>query len=145
MTVAIAWLFLIWEFDPKNPAIASLQGYSLHIDSPSRATGKVNPRSESTINYKFQNLTNRPIRIQGAEASCSGSVVTNLPRTIEPYCTTDIVAKVNTGSKPENFDGSFLVFTNIEELPAIRLQYSGVVTPGETSTPSLGENPMTQQ
>jgi hypothetical protein len=101
------------------------------VDERSKALGDIEAGSRAAFENRLTNLTDHPIKLVGAQTSCSCMVVENLPTTIQPLQTRSIpigveVPKADSGVAT----GSVRLFTDDPEIPELGLAYSArVVTP----------------
>ncbi len=100
---------------------------SLAPDALTKSLGDVAPDEAATVAFTLRNLTDHPIRIQGAQTSCACTVVEGIPRTIAAGDAQDFKGVVHTSTKPGQFDGSFVLYTDDDNEPEVRLGYSGRV------------------
>lgn len=121
--------FVSQRYGSVASALASAEGRGLLPDAPTKPFGDVDANGTSTVSYTLRNLTGHPIRLQGAQVYCACLVIDGVPGTIEARGTRVITATVRVGSEPEQLEGSFQLFTDDVDEPAIRLGYTGRVVP----------------
>ena len=115
----------------KNPsaaiAWAGNKPRGLVLDTTTKPLGDVAADQTVTFAFTIRNGTDQPIRLQGAQTSCTCTVVEGIPQVISPGGTTDITSTVHTSKLPGPFFGSLVLYTDDDDEPEIHLDYSGLV------------------
>ena len=116
-----------WRYGSAEAALIGGNGRSIAPDTPMKSLGDVVPEETSSVAFTLRNLTGHPIRIQGAQTSCTCTVVEGIPCVIEARDAQETKGVVRAGSEPGRFDGSFVLYTDDDGEPEVRLGYTGRV------------------
>ena len=118
---------VIWRHHTAEAFSSKGLAKRLKPDAVKKPIGDVGPDKTSTVTFKLWNDSDRPIRIQGAQTSCTCTVVDGIPCVIEPGDSKEIRGVVHTDEKPGEFTGSFVLYTDDDRESEIRLGYYGRV------------------
>ena len=118
---------LAWQNRPAEANLLGTLGRHLAPDTSTNSLGDVAPDATATVAFTLRNLTGHPIRIQGAQTSCSCTVVEGIPCVISPGDTRGIKGVVHANKEPGQFAGSFVLYTDDDGEPEVRLEYTGRV------------------
>ncbi len=115
-----------YRFGSFAHAKAYLRGERLLIDDRDRSFGDLPAGSTLTLHYAVTNLTGRPVRLLGAQPSCTCTVVDVMPMTLAASETRSIPVTIDTseGGK-ETLAGTVDVFTDDPQFRTFRLAFAG--------------------
>ncbi len=92
-------------------AVASLRGENLFADESSKVVN-VEAGKPFSVDYTITNLSRSPIKLIGANMSCSCTSIDDLPLIIESSNSRTIKINVNAPGEESNFSGQVELFTD---------------------------------
>jgi len=105
------------RFGSVGNSIAFLRGETVHVGNPSQ-TIIVKPHQPFEVNYDMVNLSNAPIKIIGAQSSCTCTSISALPMTLEPHQSKTVSLQPNSVDLAirvvSGFDSQFLLTSSTE-------------------------------
>jgi hypothetical protein len=111
MILACFSIYGMARFGSIPKAVASLRGENLIADELSKIVN-VDSGKPFSIDYTITNLTFSPIKLIGANMSCSCTSIDDLPLTIAPSKSRTIKVNVNAPGGESNFSGQVELFTD---------------------------------
>ena len=87
-------------FGSPQSAIGFLSGNSVTARTSHRYAGEVHPDATATTTFELRNVSDRPIRVLGAKASCRCVAIDDLPLTLGPKETKAIRVQLVAGKVP---------------------------------------------
>lgn len=127
---------VIWRFGSIAAGIARANGQSLLADGSVKSLDGVPPNGVARLEFKIRNLTGHPIRLQGAQTSCSCATVEQVPQTLKPWSEGTIVAHIQTDKAGVRMKGAVSLITDEPNHPTFDLGYSLLTSSGPRVTPS---------
>jgi hypothetical protein len=115
-----------YRFGSLAHAKAYLRGERLLVADRARSLGDVPAGTTLTLQYAVTNLTGHPVRLLGAQPSCSCTMTGDLPMTLAASETRSIPVAIDTteGGK-EALAGTVDVFTDDPQFQTFRLAFAG--------------------
>jgi len=118
--------FAVSWYGSSAAAWEALRGRSLHVVRPLISFGVVEAETRFPVTFEIRNLTNEPIRLLGAAASCGCLVPQHLPMTIPPFTTARLEVVVRPSKPNEDFLQKVRVYTNVPDEPLLELAIVGI-------------------
>ncbi len=112
------------RFGSVGNSIAFLKGETVHVGNPSQ-TINVKPRQPFEVIYDVVNLSNAPIKIIGAQSSCTCTSISELPMTLAPHQTKTFKVNVSASKTDKDQSGSVRLFTTDEHRRSLLLSFTG--------------------
>ncbi len=112
------------QFGSVGNSIAFLRGETVHVGNPSQ-TINVMPHQPFEVSYDVVNLSNYPIKIIGAQSSCTCTSVSELPMTLEPHQSKTFKVNVSASKTDKDQSGSVRLFTTDEHRRSLLLTFTG--------------------
>jgi hypothetical protein len=106
-----------------SAALAFLRGGRLLVDEPVKSIDGVRAGSQVVISYTLANLSGRPLKLVGMAASCTCTVIEDIPMTLAMSETKMVTAKIKTSDGESDLSGSIRLFTDDIHSPEITLAY----------------------
>jgi hypothetical protein len=130
MTVSIICVFATYgiiRFGSIAAALSWAGGKRILVDAPVKSFGEVALGATASLNYTLRNETSHRITIQGAQSSCSCTVVDDVPCVIEPGASRTIGLKIAAPIDKDEVAGNISLYTDDRDTPVIVLGYEGRV------------------
>jgi hypothetical protein len=119
---------LCWVALSPFTALATLRGESLTLDPPVAHVGKGAEEDVQDARLRVVNQTNRPIRLVGMKAGCSGIVTTdNLPLTIPAREACHLAVQVKFAGSAGGFQQPVILYTDDSVQPVVVARIVGHV------------------
>ena len=116
----------VHRFGSLSHTLAYARGVRLLADEPTMDLGPMEAGSRMTFAFRLTNLTGRPIKLIGAQTSCSCMVVDDLPTTIPPLQSRAIPVGIEAPSQADMpASGSVRFFTDEPDALELALGYTG--------------------
>lgn len=128
----VAWAWI--TFGSISTALAFTAGQRLVLDPSIVAFGQVDVGSEATVEVGLINLTGHPVRLLGAQSSCTCAVASGLPATVPPSGRHPIRVTVRGGTRQGDIAEAVSIFTDCKDEPRLALRVVGRITASNPST-----------
>lgn len=117
-----------YRFGSMATAIAYLKGERLMVDGRSRSLAGVSGE-QVEVRYALSNWTGQPVKLIGAQSSCSCTAVEGVPMALAASETRPIKATIKIDESSSDIAGSIRLFTDSPGIPEIKLAYMVRVAP----------------
>ena len=117
----------LWQFGSVGNGLAYLRGERLVVDGPVQDLGEVQPGQLYPLQFRFWNLSSRPVRLVGFQSSCGCTTPSRLPLVIAPSSSEDLSVAYKPSSEPGAQSVDVRVYTDSPSRPEIgfRLKAQG--------------------
>jgi len=117
-------------------ARAFVRGEKLVVADPQRSLGDVAAGTKLTLNYPITNMTGHPVKILGAQPSCSCMVVDTVPMVLAASETRSIPVSVDTSEgNNDSLSGTVDIFTDEPEAQTLHLTFAGRIVAARDPAP----------
>jgi Protein of unknown function (DUF1573) len=124
LLLILAFAIVHWRFDSIANAVSYFDGNAIRIDNPTRELGTVNCDEEFNVAFNIVNLQREPLKIVGANASCSCVLPPEMPMAIEPFVSTPITFTFTSPPTAMQFEQDIELYFD-GPVPAVTLKISG--------------------
>lgn len=114
-----------YRYGSLAKAIAYLNGDIVQVDSANRDLGTVECAKAIKVDFTFTNLRSEPLKVVGANASCSCILPPDMPITLESFTATPITFTFKTPTEAQEFEQLIELYFD-GEVSAMNLRISGV-------------------
>jgi hypothetical protein len=122
-----------WRFGSVPNAAAYLKGDAVRVEQPIRELGTVKCDEQVKVAFNVVNLQREPLKVVGANASCSCILPPEMPFTLDPFLATPLVFTFTSPSAAMPFTQDIELYFD-GPIPAMTLKISGVTI---VLTPSI--------
>ena len=126
-------------FGSPEAALAYVRGESLSIRPNIAHVGSGEPGQTVQTSVEIVNRTNRPMRIFGGTSDCSCVATTDLPITLAPGESRQVVVKVRLPDSPGFFNRKAWFWTDCDDARTVLFGLSGKIDPPTTASASPTE------
>jgi hypothetical protein len=121
--VSLSWAH--WRYGSLANAAAYIDGRKVHADKLIRELGTVERDKLLKVEFNVINLQNEPLRIVGANASCSCILPPDMPIALEPFTTTPVVFTFRSPETTQPFEQNINLYFD-GPIPDMQLKIVGV-------------------
>jgi hypothetical protein len=122
VVASLSWAH--WRFGTVSNAVAYLDGRTVQVDQPIQELGTVEPGKRLPVTFNLISLQNEPLRIVGANASCSCILPPEMPMTLEPLSATPLTFNFIAPRTTGHFEQEIELYFD-GPIPAIQLKIVG--------------------
>jgi Protein of unknown function (DUF1573) len=120
-TLGLGSLALVgtYRFGSLASALAYLRGDRLIPDAYSKAFGVVDKGERPTVEFSIANSMERPVKILGANVSCTCLVTSGLPIVVPAYGRAALRVSARSKGRTGSYSQRLEVVTDVGELPLV--------------------------
>ena len=126
LVLVVAGLAIVhWKFGSLANAAAYADGKAVRVDQPVQDLGVVEPQQAIKITFNVTNLQGEPLRIVGANSTCSCVLPPEVPLTLQPLVATPLALTFFAPEAGQPFEQKVSLYLD-GPLPAVKLAFRGV-------------------